>query len=149
MPSLEQLQRDVGRRIAECRVGAGLTQLELAEALDMSLQYVQRVEAGHVNMTLGSLRRWSHALGVSPNALLERPTTARRGRGRPPVAAALGLPFRRVKRSPRALPAYAFKVAAGAWIGGTLKSRNPTFPDLPPAGDQVERPFGRLVRVVG
>lgn len=115
MASLEQLQRDVGRRVAECRQNAGLTQLELAEALDISLQYVQRIEAGQVNMTLASLKRWAEELGVTPAALLDRPTSSRPGRGRPPRTGQFELPFRRVKRSPRAIPVYGFKVAAGAW----------------------------------
>ena len=43
--------RDVGRRVAELRVGLGLTQDKFAESLGVSGVYVRRVEIGQENLT--------------------------------------------------------------------------------------------------
>lgn len=69
--------------MAELRQARGETQQELADALGMSPQYLRRVEAGTVNLTLRSIARFAEALGVTEHALLEVPTTKRAGRGRP------------------------------------------------------------------
>jgi HTH-type transcriptional regulator / antitoxin HipB len=55
---------DVGRRVAELRLAAGLTQEELAEALAVSVKYVQRVERGRDNLTLDSMVKLVNALGA-------------------------------------------------------------------------------------
>jgi HTH-type transcriptional regulator/antitoxin HipB len=55
---------DVGRRVAELRLAAGLTQEELAEALAVSVKYVQRVERGRDNLTLDSMVKLVSALGA-------------------------------------------------------------------------------------
>jgi transcriptional regulator with XRE-family HTH domain len=85
--------RNVARRIAECRVALGWTQLELAERMGVSIQYEQRVESGRANLTLNSLARWSAMLRVHPRELFNAPTTPPPGRGRPP-----GRPARRPRR---------------------------------------------------
>jgi transcriptional regulator with XRE-family HTH domain len=54
--------------VAERRRAYGLTQEQLAEKLDVSLKYLQRVEAGEENLTL---LRWA-----------SRPTPRRRTRWR-------------------------------------------------------------------
>lgn len=108
------LRHSVGRRIAECRRGLGLTQLDLAEKLNISLQYVQRVEAGRVNLTLDSLQKWGNAVGANPMGLLQPPRSSapsRRGRPRRVISEAIRL----VKRSPSTIPVYRFRPAAGAW----------------------------------
>jgi transcriptional regulator with XRE-family HTH domain len=79
----DRLVTDVGRRIAELRRRSGRTQEELAEALRMTVQYFQRIEAG-MNLTLHSLAKIANALDVPVRALLVSPArSARAPVGRP------------------------------------------------------------------
>lgn len=74
---------DVGRRVAELRGRAGLTQEVLAARLGVSVQYVRRIEAG-TNLTLRSLAIVARALGEDTSALLAVPADRTRPRpGRP------------------------------------------------------------------
>jgi transcriptional regulator with XRE-family HTH domain len=80
----ERVMRGVGRRVAELRLTAELTQERLAEKCKVSLKYLQRVEAGRENLTLESLVKLANVLKVAPSALLEPPSTLARPRlGRP------------------------------------------------------------------
>ncbi len=64
-PSSAKLRRDVGRRVAELRVERGWTQDRLASKLDVGARYLQRIEAGDINLTLDSLLRLAVALRVA------------------------------------------------------------------------------------
>lgn len=75
--------QQVGRRIAELRLGAGVTQEVFAEKLGVSLKYVQRIEGGRQNLTLRSLARLAALLEVEPVELLARPSAAMARAGRP------------------------------------------------------------------
>jgi transcriptional regulator with XRE-family HTH domain len=70
---------DVGRRVAELRRGRDWTQERLAEEAEVSLKYLQRVEAGRENLTVQSLVKLANLLHASMLAFFERP----RSRGRP------------------------------------------------------------------
>ena len=74
----------VGRRIAELRADAHLTQEQMAEQLGVSLKYVQRVEAGRENLTIRSLVRFANILGVEVAELFAPPRSHEVRRGRPP-----------------------------------------------------------------
>jgi transcriptional regulator with XRE-family HTH domain len=76
--------RDVGRRVAELRVGLGLTQDKFAESLGVSGVYVRRVEIGQENLTLRSLTRFATVLGVRTVDLLAAPSSREVRVGRPP-----------------------------------------------------------------
>jgi transcriptional regulator with XRE-family HTH domain len=76
--------RDVGRRVAELRVGLGLTQDKFAESLGVSGVYVRRVEIGQENLTLRSLTRFATTLGVRTVDLLAAPSSREVRVGRPP-----------------------------------------------------------------
>jgi transcriptional regulator with XRE-family HTH domain len=78
----DQTVCDVGRRVAEVRIQQGLTQARLAEDLGFELKYLQRIEAGR-NLTIKSLVRLANTLGIQPTDLFRKPTTKRRGPGRP------------------------------------------------------------------
>ena len=81
---------DVGRRIAELRRRGGRTQEELAEHLRMTVQYLQRIEAG-MNLTLYSLAKIAAALKVPVRSLLAPPKRRSPPRpGRPKKARAQG-----------------------------------------------------------
>lgn len=60
----EQLIKHVGRRIAELREGAGLTQTELATRLGISPANLHRMERGDQNLTLRTMARVANALEV-------------------------------------------------------------------------------------
>lgn len=82
--SLVQLQRDIGRRVAELREARGLTQAELAEVIGISSHYMQRLEAGAHALTLRTLTWLADAFKVDARELLDPPLTrAPRPAGRP------------------------------------------------------------------
>ena len=70
------MTEQVGRRIAELRRERGETQAQLAERLEVSIKYLQRVERG-VNLTIDSLVDLANNLDVQVRELFDPP------RGRP------------------------------------------------------------------
>jgi len=80
----ERLVQRVGQRVAELRRAAGMTQEAFAEALDVTVQYVSRIEVGE-NLTLTTLAKIARALGVTVIDLLQPPGPVGAGatRGRP------------------------------------------------------------------
>ncbi len=76
---------NVGRRVAELREAAGLTQQSFADRMELSPQYLRRVESGGVNLSIKSLVRFADGLGVELFELFEAPRRrGRRNPGRPP-----------------------------------------------------------------
>lgn len=80
----EMLILKVGRRVAELRVEAGLTQAELADKANVSVKYLQRIEAGQENLTLRSLAGLADVYGVEVVAFFQPPAMLSTQRGRPP-----------------------------------------------------------------
>ena len=81
--NVDRVIADAGRRIAELRRDAELTQEALAARLGVSVQYVRRIESGS-NLTLRSLATVARALGHDAVELLGIPTDRTRPRpGRP------------------------------------------------------------------
>jgi transcriptional regulator with XRE-family HTH domain len=80
---LDQLVRDVGRRVGEERGRRGWTQEQFAEALGYSLKFTQRIEGGRENLTIKSAAMLADALGVPLVALFKKPRTKQPGPGRP------------------------------------------------------------------
>ncbi len=66
----EAVQKQVGQAVARFRRASSLTQAGLAAALKVSVQYVQKVEAGKQNLTIATLVRFANALGVEPETLI-------------------------------------------------------------------------------
>ena len=84
MADAARIIKNVGRRVAELRTERDWTQEMLAERLDVSLKYVQSVEAGRENLTLQSLVKLANQLRSDVIALF-RPARMRNARpGRPP-----------------------------------------------------------------
>ena len=75
--------RDVGRRVAELRLARGLTQEALAERLDVAARWVQAVEGGQENLTLGTLATFANALKAPMVEFFTPPTTSKARPGRP------------------------------------------------------------------
>ena len=70
--------KDIGARIREARKAAGMTQEQLAEANDVSPQYIGQIERGEKLPRLELLLRITHVLGVSLAELMrsENPDAA-------------------------------------------------------------------------
>jgi transcriptional regulator with XRE-family HTH domain len=60
-----------GKRLKTLRIDKGLTQLELAEILDMSPNFVGMIERGERNTTVENIFKISRALGIKPSNLFE------------------------------------------------------------------------------
>jgi transcriptional regulator with XRE-family HTH domain len=60
----------VGRNVRRIRLEKGLTQERLAEASDLSQQYLSELERGVRNPTLKILAQIAGALGVQPTDLI-------------------------------------------------------------------------------
>ena len=65
MISQEQLLKEFGQRVAEIRRKKGLTQEELANAVDVHRTYVGFIEQGVRNPTIGNIYKLTNALDVS------------------------------------------------------------------------------------
>lgn len=80
----DELLRDLGRRVAELRAARGLTQQQFAEELEVTVRYLQGIEAGGENLSVRSLSKLADALEVEVRALFDEPTTRTVRVGRPP-----------------------------------------------------------------
>ena len=78
-----RLVRNVGERLGELRREREMTQQEVADRLQVTLRYVQKVEAGEANLTLRSLAEFANALRSPIEALFTTPEPRRRRPGRP------------------------------------------------------------------
>ena len=65
------VQKEIGRRIRNARVAAGLTQEAAAAAAGIDAKRWQRLEQGGVNATVRTLGRVAEALGMTFWALVE------------------------------------------------------------------------------
>ncbi len=63
----------IGTLLRQQRVQAGLTQAQLGERLEVSQSYINKMEAGRINMTIGQLARVCDALGATLRVQLDRP----------------------------------------------------------------------------
>lgn len=77
------VMRGVGRRVAELRRQAGLTQEQVAERGDVSVRYWRRIETGRENLTLSALVWLANLLGVRTAELMEYPADLTIPKGRP------------------------------------------------------------------
>ena len=64
-------QHRLGKRIKRLRTTQGLSQQALADKVRISREYVNKLEAGHYDPTLGVVRRLAKALKVSISELVE------------------------------------------------------------------------------
>lgn len=61
----------LGAQVRARRRALGLSQAELASRLEVSTTYVQNVERGGCNLTIGQLERIAGALDAFPTLMLE------------------------------------------------------------------------------
>jgi transcriptional regulator with XRE-family HTH domain len=74
----------IAANVRRWRERRGLSQAALAEAADMEVRAVQRVEAGRINFGVVALVSLADALNVSVSLLLRPALLERPRRGRPP-----------------------------------------------------------------
>ncbi len=60
-----------GKRLKSLRIDKNLTQLELAEILDMSPNFIGMIERGERNTTVENVFKIARALNVKPSNLFE------------------------------------------------------------------------------
>ncbi len=60
-----------GKRLKSLRIDRGLTQLELAEILDMSPNFIGMIERGERNTTVENVFKIARALNIKPSNLFE------------------------------------------------------------------------------
>lgn len=60
-----------GKRLKSLRIDRDLTQLELAEILDMSPNFIGMIERGERNTTVENVFKIARALGIKPSNLFE------------------------------------------------------------------------------
>lgn len=68
--SKKDLQK-FGKRLKSLRIDRNLTQLELAEILDMSPNFIGMIERGERNTTVENVFKISRALNIKPSNLFE------------------------------------------------------------------------------
>ena len=73
----------LGANVRKLRTRLGLTQEKLAEATDLDVRFIQRMEHGRVNLRFDTLVRLSECLKVDPGSLLERVQVIKSRPGRP------------------------------------------------------------------
>lgn len=69
--SKKDLQK-FGKRLKSLRIDRNLTQLELAEILDMSPNFIGMIERGERNTTVENVFKIARALNVKPSNLFEK-----------------------------------------------------------------------------
>ncbi len=79
----KRVLRDLGLHLRELRQRRELTQEKLAERLKVSPRWLQSVEAGRENLTIGTLVRLANALKVPMAEFFAAPSTTKRRPGRP------------------------------------------------------------------
>ena len=70
---IERIKRNAGRRIAEARRAAGLSQAALATRIKRTQQFVNLIEKGEQNLTLDTLVRVANGVGCRARELLDDP----------------------------------------------------------------------------
>lgn len=85
MPSAraQELFAYIGANVYRARVRAGLTQEQLAEAAELDLRFLQRVERGKTNLSVAVVVALADALGVAPGSLFKKARLPEVQRGRP------------------------------------------------------------------
>jgi transcriptional regulator with XRE-family HTH domain len=73
----------IAANIYRARVRAGMTQEQLAEAADLDVRFLQRIERGKTNLSVLTLTALADALAVPPGTLFKKAALPEARRGRP------------------------------------------------------------------
>lgn len=74
--TLARLLARLGRNLKVIRSERDLTQESFAELISLDARYYQRIETGHINITLGTLVKIARRLKVDPGSLIAGPSPA-------------------------------------------------------------------------
>jgi transcriptional regulator with XRE-family HTH domain len=85
-PRVAEVLGFIGANVRRLRLKRGLTQEQLAEAADIDLRFVQRVEHGETNLGVAVLIKLADVLGVQPGVLFKPAELPEVKRGRPKKA---------------------------------------------------------------
>lgn len=69
-PRFKQINWEIGGRIASARHKAGLSQMKLAEYIDVNTQFISDVERGLSGVSIKTLRKICNVLEVSSDYIL-------------------------------------------------------------------------------
>jgi len=69
MVNMDKARQQLGKRLKEAREKAKLTQAEVAEKTDMTVNYYAMIERGEVNLTFDKLRKLFKLLRLKPSDL--------------------------------------------------------------------------------
>ena len=69
----DEITKAIGGKVREARTAAGLSRKRLAEAADVSERYLNDLEKGEANASVGILARLAEALDIQFQALLASP----------------------------------------------------------------------------
>ena len=73
-PSIKEIDVDVGQRLRSRRLELGATQMELADALGITFQQVQKYEKGTNRISPSKLMMAANFLRVAPHTFFETPS---------------------------------------------------------------------------
>ena len=62
----------IGSNLKKERIAKGVTQEKMAEINNIDYKYYQRIESGHVNITMKTLYKLSESLKIDPIKLFEK-----------------------------------------------------------------------------
>lgn|GEM_PF-1712087 len=80
---MARLEETFGKRVRELRTGIGMTQPQLAEVIDMSVEWVRRIENGGASPSFETITALAKALNVRPQDLF--------GEASPPLASRIAI----------------------------------------------------------
>jgi transcriptional regulator with XRE-family HTH domain len=69
------MPRDLGKFVRQLRKAAGMTQMELAERMDISYQQVQKYEKGTSKFSVPRLRQVAEIFSIPLTAFFDEPAT--------------------------------------------------------------------------
>lgn len=131
------LQSLVAARLAALRKHQELTQDETARRLGIALRNYQRMESGRQNLTLQTIEKIAHGLGVAPHEVIAPPETRSSG--------GLHVIPSQSDDLPTAIPVFELDAAAGYVRSG--KAASALGFTLLPGTDRLARPF--VAQVMG
>ena len=67
----EDVERKLGAKLAYIRKSKKLSQMKLAEIVDMNFNYIGQIERGEANVTIKTIKLLANALDVSVSSLFD------------------------------------------------------------------------------
>lgn len=65
------INKNIGKRIAQCRQKKGITQVELAKRVGLSTGWLQQIEYGNSEPSIAKIIMFAEALNVAPQELIK------------------------------------------------------------------------------